>query len=127
PARLRVSLDVHAVADAVARARVIDPELARHRLKHPVVVRALDVELDDAVVDVLERAIEPHATDVELHGLHAGHRAGGVLQRGRAGALRPTSSRLVNARTPSWCTASAIASSNAVATIPPCPTPGGPW
>ena len=81
PARLGVALDVHVVADAVARARVVDPELARHRLEHAVVVGVLEVELDDVVVDVLHRAVHPHALCVELLELHAGHRPGGVLQQ----------------------------------------------
>src|SRR5207248_3852495 len=80
-ARLRVPLDVHVVADAVAGARVIDPVLARHRLEHPVVVGVLEVELGDVVVHVLDRAVDAHPRHVELLELHASHRPGGVLEQ----------------------------------------------
>ena len=89
-ARLGVALDVHVVADAVPGARVVDAELPRHRLEHPVVVGVLEVELDDVVVHVLDRAIDAYARYVELLELHAG----GVLEKGLVHAEADRRARL---------------------------------
>ena len=76
------ALQRHVVRDPVARARVVDPVLARDRLQHAVVVGVLEVQLDHVVVDVLHRPVHPNPRDAELLELHAGHRAGGVLEQG---------------------------------------------
>ena len=80
-ARLGEALDVHVVADAVARPRVVQAVLAGQRLEHPVVVRVLEVELDDVVVHVLDRPLDLHPRHLELLELHQRHRARGVLEQ----------------------------------------------
>ena len=46
-----------------------------------MVVRVLEVELDDVVVHVLDGALHLHARHVQLLELHARHRARGVLEQ----------------------------------------------
>jgi hypothetical protein len=77
---LAEALHVDVVADAVTRSREVQPVLSRERLEHAVIVGVLVVELDDVVVDVLDRALELDARDAELLELHERHRAGRVLQ-----------------------------------------------
>ena len=56
--------------------------LAAEVLEEAVVVRVLVVELDDVVVDVLDRALDLHARNAELLELHERHRPRGVLEQG---------------------------------------------
>ena len=79
--RLAEALHVDVVADPVARAREVQPVLARQRLEHAVVVGVLVVELDDVVVDVLHGALDLDPRLAELLELHQRHRAGGVLEQ----------------------------------------------
>ena len=46
-----------------------------------MVVRVLEVELDHIVVDVLDSAVNLHASHVELLELHQRHRPRGVLEQ----------------------------------------------
>ncbi len=80
-AGLAEALHVDVVADPVARAREVQPVLARQRLEHEVVVGVLEVELDHVVVDVLDGALDLDARLAQLFELHQRHRAGGVLQQ----------------------------------------------
>ena len=59
-----------------------------------MVVGVLEVELDDVVVHVLDRAIDAYARHVELLELHAGHRPGGVLEKGLVHAEADRRARL---------------------------------
>ena len=64
-ARDREALAVHVVADPVPRAREPRPDLRRHRLQEAVVVRILEVDLEDVVVDVDDRGLHLDALDAE--------------------------------------------------------------
>ena len=86
-----VALDVHVVADAVARARVVDAVAAAERLEHAVVVGVLEVELDDVVVDVLDRPLDLDPRHLELLELHA---APSCRWRPGAASGRPQRDRL---------------------------------
>jgi hypothetical protein len=74
-------LHVDVVADPVPGAREVQPVLPRERLQHAVVVGVLVVELDDVVIDVLDRALDLGPRLAELLELHQRHRAGGVLEQ----------------------------------------------
>ena len=91
---LAEALHVDVVADPVARAREVQPVLAGQRLEHAVVVGVLEVELDDVVVDVLDRALDLDARLAELLELHQRHRAGGVLEQRLVHADRDRPARL---------------------------------
>src|SRR6266536_2288692 len=80
-ARPREALGVDLVADAVARPREPDAVLGGERLQEQVVVGVAMVELQHVVVDVLHREVDLHLLKPECLELHAGHRAGRVLQQ----------------------------------------------
>src|SRR5205085_6056790 len=56
--RLREPLAVHVVADPVPRPREPGAVLGGHRLQEAVVVRILEVDLEDVVVDVDHRRLD---------------------------------------------------------------------
>ena len=74
------ALAVDVVADAVARPREPQPVAPGHRLKEAVVVRVLEVDLEDVVVDVDDGGLDLDAIDVERLELHHRHRPGSVLR-----------------------------------------------
>src|SRR5919205_561175 len=76
----REALERDVVADAVAGAREPGSVAPAVGLQHAVVVGVLEVELDDVVVDVLDRPPDADARHADLLELHEGHRPGGVLQ-----------------------------------------------
>ena len=75
------ALDVQVVADAVTGPGVVDAVFCGEGLQEAVVVGVLEVQLDDVVVNVLDR--EVHLDPVHPHPLElqAGHRACRVLQQ----------------------------------------------
>ena len=73
------ALAVDVVADAVSGPREPGPVLRRHRLQEAVVVRVLEVDLEDVVVDVDDRRLDLDALVAEELELHHRHRPGGVL------------------------------------------------
>ena len=89
----REALDVHVVADPVARPRVMDAVAAAERLEHPVIVRVLVVELDDVVVHVLDGPLHADARHAQLLELHQRHRARRVLKQGLVHAQRDRRAR----------------------------------
>ncbi len=78
-ARLREPLAVDVVADSVSRAREPGAVLRRHGLEESVVVRVLEIDLQDVVVDVDDRGIDLHAVLAEHLELHHRHRPRRVL------------------------------------------------
>jgi hypothetical protein len=76
----REPLGVDLVADAVARTRELDAVPGREGLQEQVVVGVAVVELQHVVVDVLHGEVGLHLVKAERLELHAGHRAGRVLQ-----------------------------------------------
>ena len=84
----REPLAVDVVADSVARPREPEPVARGHRLQEPVVVRVLEVDLEDVVVDVDDGRLDLDAVDLEQLELHAGHRPGGVLRERLVDAQR---------------------------------------
>ncbi len=74
------ALDVQVVADAVTGPREMDAVLGSKRLEELVVVGVLVVELDDVVVNVLDREGDLHPVHAHPLELQARHRAGRVLQ-----------------------------------------------
>ena len=95
-ARLAEVLHVHGVRDAVAGAREVHAEALAGALQEQVIVRVLEVFLDQVVVDVLrgQLGLDP----IQAHRLQLQHhqRAGGVLGQGLVDASgrfpRPASS-----------------------------------
>jgi hypothetical protein len=81
-ARCGEALAVDVVADAVARAGEPGPVLGRHGLQEAVVVRVLEVDLEDVVVDVDHSGLDLDSLDAEALELHHRHRPGGVLREG---------------------------------------------
>jgi hypothetical protein len=75
------ALHVQVVADAVPGTGVVDAVSGGEALQEAVVVRVLEVELDDVVVNVLDRKIDLDAVDAHPLELKAGHRACGVLEQ----------------------------------------------
>jgi hypothetical protein len=73
---------VNVVADAVARLRVVHTVLSGEPLQKEMVVGVLVVELDNVVVYVLNGQGDLNPVYAYLLQLHAGHRAGGVLEQG---------------------------------------------
>src|SRR4028118_526077 len=73
---------VNVVADAVARLRVVHTVLGGEPLQKEVVVGVLVVKLDDVVVYVLNGQWYLNPVYAYLLQLHAGHRAGVVLEQG---------------------------------------------
>jgi hypothetical protein len=80
-ARPGEALDVQVVADAVPGAGVVDAIFGGEALQEAVVVRVLEVELYDVVVNVLDREIHLDAVHAHPLELQAGHRARGVLKQ----------------------------------------------
>src|SRR5207245_8958469 len=80
-ARPSETLEVEVVTDPVAWARVPDPMPGREALQEPVVVRVLEIDLQDVVVDVHhgERKLDP--LQAQLLELQAGHGPGCVLHQ----------------------------------------------
>jgi hypothetical protein len=72
-------LAVDVVADAVPRAGEPGAVLRRHRLQEPMVVRVLEVDLEDVVVDVDHGGLDLNALRSEELELHHRHRPGRVL------------------------------------------------
>ena len=81
-ARHAEALQMHLMADAVARAGKPDPVLFRHRLDVAVVVGVFKARLEGVVVDIGHGALRLYP--VQTHGLkfQIGHSAGGVLGQG---------------------------------------------
>ena len=79
-ARLREPLAVHVVADAVPGPREPGSVLGGHRLQEAVVVRVLEIDLEDVVVDVDDGRLDADAILAEQLELHHRHRPGGVLR-----------------------------------------------
>ena len=75
------ALQVHLVADAVARPREVDAVLGRDALQEAMVVGVLEARLEHVVVDVADRELRAHARDAHRLELEVGHRAGGVLRQ----------------------------------------------
>ena len=75
------ALDVQVVADPVSGAGVVNAIFGGEALQEAVVVWVLEVELDDVVVNVLDREIHLDAVDAHPLELQAGHRACGVLKQ----------------------------------------------
>ena len=75
-------LQVHLVADAVARRRKIEAVFGRHRPQKPVVVGVAKIRLGQIVVHITHRHLGPGP--VHPHGLELqiGQRAGGILGQG---------------------------------------------
>lgn len=73
---------VNVVADTVARLRVVHAVLSGKPLQKEMVVRVFVVELDDVVVYVLNRQGNLDPAYAYLLQLHAGHRAGSILEQG---------------------------------------------
>ena len=80
-ARSGEALHVQVVADAVPGAGVVDAVLGGEGLQEAVVVRVLEVELDDVVVHVLDGEVHLDALHSHPLELQAGHRARGVLEQ----------------------------------------------
>src|ERR671913_29143 len=80
-ARPGEALDVQVVADAVPGAGVVDAIFGGEALQEAVVVRVLEVELYDVVVNVLDREIHLDAVHAHPLELQTGHRARGVLEK----------------------------------------------
>ncbi len=75
-------LHVHVVADTVARLGVVHTVLGGKPLQKEMVVGVLVVELDDVVVYVLNGQGNLDPAYAYLLQLHAGHRAGSILEQG---------------------------------------------
>src|SRR5215212_4443731 len=73
--------NVQVVADAVPRAGVVDTGSGGEALQEAVVIRVLEVKLDDVVVNVLDREIHLDAVHAHPLELQAGHRARCVLKQ----------------------------------------------
>src|SRR3989304_2515242 len=76
------ALQVHLVADAVARPREVDAVLGGHALKEAVVVGVLEAGLEHVVVDVTHGQFCADAGDAHGLELEVGHGARGVLGEG---------------------------------------------
>jgi hypothetical protein len=74
-------LAVDVVADSVPGAGEPGAVFRRYRLQEAVVVRVLEVDLKDVVVDVDHGGLDLHALDSEELELHHRHRPGGVLRK----------------------------------------------
>jgi hypothetical protein len=79
-ARPGEALDVQGVADAVPRSGEVDAVLGGEGLQEAVVVRVLEVQLDDVMVDVLDGEIHLCAVKAHPLELQAGHRTRSVLE-----------------------------------------------
>jgi hypothetical protein len=79
--RLAEALHVDVVTDPVPGPREVQAVLARQRLQHAVIVGVLVVELDDVVIDVLDRTVDLDARLAQLLELHQGHGSRGVLKQ----------------------------------------------
>ena len=79
-ARLAEALELHLVADAVARAGEPDAVLLGHGLEIAVVVRVFKAGLQRVVVDIGHAQLGSDARDAHRLKLQIGHRAGGVLR-----------------------------------------------
>ena len=79
-ARLAEALELHLVADAVARAGEPDAVLFGHGLEIAVVVRVFKAGLQRVVVDIGHAQFGPDARDAHRLKLQIGHRAGGILR-----------------------------------------------
>src|SRR5215208_3681588 len=75
------TLHVQVVADSVPGTGVVDAVSGGETLQEAVVVRVLEVELDDVVVNILDREIHLDAIDAHPLELQAGHRARCVLEQ----------------------------------------------
>ena len=80
-ARRREALAVDVVADAVPGPREPEAVAGGEALQEAVVVRVLEVDLEEVVVDVLDGGLDLDAVDAELLELHQGHRPGRVLRQ----------------------------------------------
>jgi hypothetical protein len=78
-ARCGEPLAVDVVTDAVAGTGEPGAVLGCHRLEEAVVVRVLEVDLKDVVVDIDDRGLDLNALDFEELELHQRHRPGRVL------------------------------------------------
>jgi hypothetical protein len=77
----REALAVDVVANPVARPGEPGTVLRSHRLEEAVVVRILEVDLQDVVVDVDDRGLDLHPLHAEELELHHRHRPGRVLRQ----------------------------------------------
>ena len=75
-------LQVHLVADAVARPGMVDAALGRHRLEVQVVVVVLRPEAGHVVIDVADGQVGPDPPDAHRLEQQKRRRAGGVLGQG---------------------------------------------
>jgi hypothetical protein len=75
------ALHVQVVTDAVPGTGVVDAVSGGEALQEAVVVRVFEVELDDVMVNVLDRKIHLDAVHAHPLELQAGHRACGVLEQ----------------------------------------------
>jgi hypothetical protein len=75
------TLHVQVVADSVPGTGVVDAVSGGETLQEAVVVRVLEVELDDVVVNILDCKIHLDAVHAHPLELQAGHRACGVLEQ----------------------------------------------
>jgi len=77
---------MHLMADAVARRRVVQAELAGRALQEDVVVRVLEVRLEHVVIHVADRQLGLHTRNADGLELQVGHCAGRVLGQGLVNA-----------------------------------------
>ena len=75
-------LQVHLVADAVARRRKVEAVSSRHRPQKPVVVGVAKIRLGQIVVHITHRHLGPGPLHPHRLELQIGQRAGGILGQG---------------------------------------------
>ncbi len=81
-ARFAETLQVHLMANTIARLREHHPVLGRNALQVLVVVCVLETDLYRVVVHVADREIGAHPFQAKGLELQVGHGAGGVLGQG---------------------------------------------
>ena len=80
-ARRAEALEVHLVADAIARLGKVDPVLGRHRPQVRVVVGVFETGLEHVVVNIRHRDFRGHSRKAHRFELQVRQRPGGVLRQ----------------------------------------------